>query len=189
MHKTGLANTNIETLADGKRGISIEGEKTRQNAVSLRASDGIREPLQGADLPVIDLVRAVKRPGADPLRLPLAYHPGGAGGTAGLPEGDRDRPQRLDGGALRRAGMAGLCKRAGLLPWQRVPHGRQHEKGADAPHRPPAHRLRGRDGLRQGAKDRDRGDRLHRDPAGAQPAGYGRRDRHAGLHDGHVVFI
>ena len=32
---------------------------------------------------------------------------------------------------------------AGLLPRQRVPHGGQHEKGADAPHRPPAHRLCG----------------------------------------------
>ena len=36
-----------------------------------------------------------------------------------------------------------LCRRAGLFSRQRVPYGRQYEKGADAPHRPPPHRLCG----------------------------------------------
>ena len=74
MHKYGLANANVISLADGKRGIWIEREETRQVAVSLRASDGILWSLPDADLPVIGAVRAEQRTGSAALRLHLAHH-------------------------------------------------------------------------------------------------------------------
>ena len=50
MHTIGLVNTNNQMLTDGKRGIPFGKEKTRENTVGIRETDGVCRIFPDPDL-------------------------------------------------------------------------------------------------------------------------------------------
>ena len=92
MHTIGLVNTNNQMLTDRKRGIPFGKEKTRENTVGIRETDGVCRTFPDPDLSVPDPVRPEQRAGVDALCVHLAHYPGSTGSTAGFLKGDRHCP-------------------------------------------------------------------------------------------------